>query len=245
MEQTMKKKYKAIIVDDERLARRDLLSLLSTHPNIEVVGEADGVASAIELLKEKDPDIIFLDIQMPGESGFDLLEKVDLKAHVIFVTAFDEYAIRAFEVDAIDYLLKPVNPARLQTTMDRLEKEPPIPVESQHRLRYEDVMFLTINTHLKFLKVSSIVCIQAAGDYSEILTAEGKKGLIQKSMAEWEERLPENSFCRIHRSIIINLEYVGRVEEWFNNSYRVYLKGVDAPFTMSRRYASIIKNRFS
>jgi two-component system, LytTR family, response regulator len=245
LELFMKKKYKAILVDDERLARRDLLSLLSTHSNVEVVGEADSVVSAIELIHEKDPDIVFLDIQMPGESGFDLLEKVDLKAHVIFVTAFDEYAIRAFEVDAIDYLLKPINPARLQTTIDRLEKEPPIPTETQHRLQYEDVMFLTINSHLKFLKVGSIVCIQAAGDYSEILTAEGKKGLIQRSMTEWEERLPESSFCRIHRSIIINLEYVNRVEEWFKNSYHVYLKGIEIPFTMSRRYAAIIRSKFS
>jgi two-component system, LytTR family, response regulator len=241
----MKRKYKAIIVDDERLARRDLLSLLAAYPSIEVVGEADGVGSAVKLINENEPDIIFLDIQMPGESGFELLEKVDLKAHVIFVTAFDEYAIRAFDVDAIDYLLKPINPARLQTTIERLEKEPIIPSDSQRRLRYEDVMFLTINTHLKFLKVSSILCIQAAGDYSEIATAEGKKGLIQKSMSEWEERLPENNFCRIHRSIIINLEYVSRVEEWFKNSYHVYLKGIDTPFTMSRRYAAIIRNKFS
>jgi two-component system LytT family response regulator len=241
----MKRKYKAIIVDDERLARKDLLSLLAAYPSIEVVGEADGVSSAVKLINEKEPDIIFLDIQMPGESGFELLEKVDLKAHVIFVTAFDEYAIRAFDVDAIDYLLKPINPTRLQTTIERLEKEPIVPPDSQRRLRYEDVMFLTINTHLKFLKVSSILCIQAAGDYSEIITAEGKKGLIQKSMSEWEERLPENSFCRIHRSIIINLEYVSRVEEWFKNSYHVYLKGIDTPFTMSRRYAAVIRNKFS
>lgn len=239
----MKKKYRAIIVDDERLSRKDLKSLLSDYNLIEVVGEADSVITAIKLINEKDPDLIFLDIQMPGESGFDLLDKIDLKAKVIFVTAFDEYAIRAFEVDAVDYLLKPVNPERLKSAIERLEREGLREVITKRKLKYDDMMFIVINNHIKFLRVSSIACIQAAADYSEIITTDGKKGLVQKSMSEWEERLPENYFIRIHRSTIINMEYVDRVEEWFNNSYHVYLKNIDTPFIISRRYAAKIKER--
>src|SRR5512137_2632898 len=119
----MKKRLRVLLIDDERLARNDLRSLLSEYDNIEVIGEADSVQKAIELITAENPDIIFLDIQMPGESGFDLLDKIDISARIIFVTAFDEYAIRAFEVDAVDYLLKPVNPERLKVAIERVEKE--------------------------------------------------------------------------------------------------------------------------
>jgi two-component system LytT family response regulator len=109
------------VVDDERLARKDIIFLLSVHDNMTVVGEADDVPSAIKAIEKLNPDVIFLDIQMPGDSGFDLLEKADIDAHVIFVTAYDEYAIRAFEVNALDYLLKPVNPDRLAKTLEKLD----------------------------------------------------------------------------------------------------------------------------
>jgi len=239
----MKKKLRAVIVDDERLARKDLHSLLADFKHIEVVGEADNVASAAKLIKQKNPELVFLDIQMPGESGFDLLEKTDVRARVIFVTAFDEYAIRAFEVDAVDYLLKPVNPERLRRAIEKVEKEDIKHIESRRKLGYDDTMFLTINTSLKFIRVNSILCIEAAGDYSEMITTEGKKGLVQKSMSEWEDRLPENHFCRIHRSTIVNLENVAKVEEWFNSAYHVHLKGIETPFVMSRRYAARLKEK--
>jgi two-component system LytT family response regulator len=239
----MKRKSRAIIVDDERLARKDMNSLLAEFKNIEVVGEADSVAAAAKLIKEKEPDIVFLDIQMPGESGFDLLEKTDVQAKVIFVTAFDEHAIRAFEVDAVDYLMKPVSPERLRKAIEKVEKEDVQRVGSKRSLGFDETMFLTINTSLKFIKVSSILCVEAAGDYSQIITSDGKKGIVQKSMTEWEERLPENHFCRIHRSTIINLEYVSRAEEWFNSAYHVYLKGLETPLVMSRRYAARLKEK--
>ncbi|MCX6138458.1 MAG: LytTR family DNA-binding domain-containing protein [Ignavibacteriales bacterium] len=239
----MKKKARAIIVDDERLARKDLRSMLAEYPGIEVAGEADSVTAAVRLIAETSPDIIFLDIQMPGESGFDLLERVELTARVVFVTAFDEYAIRAFEVDAVDYLLKPVNPDRLRAAMERLEKEV-VPAEpSKQRLEIEDSLFLSVNSRLKFIKVNAILFIQAAGDYSEIYLADGKKGLVQKKMGEWEDRLPASHFCRIHRSTVINMDCIDRVEEWFSNSYRVYLKGVETPLVMSRNYASVLKDK--
>lgn len=239
----MKKKLRAIIVDDERLARKDLLSLLADIESIDVVGEADSVASATALIKSQDPDIMFLDIQMPGESGFDLLEKIDVKARVIFVTAFDEYAIKAFEVDAVDYLMKPVSPDRLQKAIEKVEKDDLQRVGTKRKVNYDDTMFLTVNSSLKFIRVSAILCIEAAGDYSELITTDGRKGLVQKSMTEWEERLPDNFFCRIHRSTIINLEHIAKVDEWFNSAYHVYLKGIETPFVMSRRYASRLKEK--
>jgi two-component system LytT family response regulator len=239
----MKKPFKALIIDDERLARKDLISLLGIHDNISVVGEADDVPSASQAIEKLNPDVIFLDIQMPGDSGFDLLEKTDVDAHIIFVTAYDEYAIRAFEVNALDYLLKPVNPDRLAKALEKLEfQEQDLPARIR-KLNYDDRLFLMIGKHFKFMKVNTILCVSAAGDYSEVLTSDGNKGLTHKSMKEWEARLPAQHFIRIHRSTIINMEVVERVEEWFNYSFRVYLKGIEEPYVISRRYAAKLKER--
>jgi len=236
-------KSRALIVDDERLARKELISLLTEIKEIEVVGEADDVNSAILEIQKLNPDVIFLDIQMPGKSGFELLEQVDIDAKIIFVTAYDEFAIRAFEVNAIDYLLKPVNPKRLEEAIKRLHESNSVSKTSV--LEYNDRLLLTLNNHLKFLKISDIIAIFAAGDYSEILTKNSKKSITLKTMKEWEQRLPHNYFTRIHRSSIINLEYVDKLEEWFNNSYKVYLREIDEPLTISRRYISKIKSKFS
>ena len=191
----MKKKFSTLIVDDERLARKDLIAMLEDHESIRVVGEAEDVSSAIQAIEQHKPDIVFLDVQMPGESGFDLLEKTQFHSNVIFVTAYDEYAIRAFEVNALDYLLKPVNPERLASTIRRLESEEAIDVKSMRPLEYEDCLFISINNQLKFMKVKTILCINSAGDYSEVVTTDGEKGLTQKSLREWENRLPGNYFC--------------------------------------------------
>ncbi|MBN1781507.1 response regulator [bacterium] len=239
----MKKQYNALIVDDERLARKDLIALLQNFEHIHVIGEAESVSSAVKSVEKSKPDVIFLDIQMPGESGFDLLGNIDSDIKIIFVTAFDEFAIRAFEVNALDYLLKPINPDRLGRTLERLDDDSPAVVQKR-RLNYNDRLFLTLGNHLKFLKINTILYINSAGDYSEVLMTNGEKGLTQKSLREWETRLPEAQFCRIHRSTIINMEFIDRLEEWFNYSFRVYLKGVEAPLIISRRYAARLKHRF-
>ncbi len=239
----MKKPFNVLIIDDERLARKDLISLLRDHDNIVVVGEADDVPSAARAIEKLTPDVIFLDIQMPGESGFDLLEKTEVDARIIFVTAYDEYAIRAFEVNALDYLLKPVSPDRLAKALERLESQDQDMRTRTRQLQYDDRLFLMLGTHFKFLKVDTILNISAAGDYSEVLTSDGNRGLTAKSMKEWETRLPAQHFIRIHRSSIINMEFIERVEEWFNYSFRVYLKGVAEPYVISRRYATRLKER--
>ena len=239
----MAKHFNALIVDDERLARKDLISLLSSYDQVSVIGEADSVPSAIKAIQKLSPDVVFLDIQMPGESGFDLLEKTDVDAHIIFVTAYDEYAIRAFEVNALDYLLKPVNPDRLAKALEKLESQDRETRTRTQRLDYEDRLFLMLGQHFRFLKVNTILNISAAGDYSEVLISDGTKGLTLKSMKEWETRLPMQHFIRIHRSSIINMEFIERIEEWFNYSFRIYLKGLEEPYVISRRYAARLKER--
>ena len=237
-------RFTAIIVDDERLARKELRSMLAEHEIIEVVGEAESVKQAAELVHAKNPDVLFLDIQLPGETGFDLLEKISPASKIIFVTAFDAYAIRAFEVNALDYLLKPINPARLAQAIERLTTHDPAPAPPARALEYEDRLFIEVDERSRFLKVSDIIVITAMGDYSQIFSADGQKSLVLKPLRDWEERLPAKHFARIHRSTIINVDYVERLESWFNRSYRIHLRQIPEPLVMSRRYAARFKTTF-
>lgn len=239
----MKKVFNSIIIDDEELAREDLKVLLKDYSEIKIIGEGGTVEEAIKLIGDLNPDLIFLDIQMPGKSGFDLLEEIETNAKIVFVTAYDEYAIRAFEVNARDYLLKPVNKDRLNQAIEKLKIEQEEEESIQSKLSFDDNIFLMVNNHYQFVKISSIIRITAAGNYSDIITSARLKGLVLKSLKEWETRLPENNFVRIHRNAIVNLEYVDHIEGWFNYSYKVYMKNIKEPLVMSRRYAAKLKER--
>jgi two-component system LytT family response regulator len=238
-------KLTAIIVDDERLARRELRSLLAEFAEISIIGEAENLTEALSLIQTGRPDVVFLDIQLSGENGFELLEKVEKDFKLIFVTAFDEFAIRAFEINALDYLLKPVNPERLAKTLERLLETEEKPEVVVRKLEYEDRLFIEMGERSRFLKVSSIKCICADGDYTHVFTDDGKKHLVTKPLKEWEDRLPEKYFIRIHRSTIVNLEFIEKVEIWFSRSYQIYLREMKEPLTVSRRYAAQLKLRFS
>jgi two-component system, LytTR family, response regulator len=237
----MSRIYTALVVDDERLARKELISLLNNYKSVLVVGEAWDVNTAEAAIKKLNPDILFLDIQMPGESGFDLLDKIYYTGKIIFVTAFDEYAIRAFEINALDYLLKPVNPERLENSLLRLKQNKAVFTPEIRKLDFDDNLFLLFGNQMRFIKVDAISCIQAAGDYTQVCLKSGQTGLVQKSMREWEGRLPENYFVRIHRSAIVNIQHVDRMENWHNHSMQVYVHGYDNPVVMSRRYVTKLK----
>lgn len=235
----------AIIVDDERLARRELRAMLEeAHASaVRVVAEAESVRAAAELVRTCDADVVFLDVQLANESGLDLLPRIDPSVAVVFVTAFDQYAVRAFEVNALDYLLKPVAPARLARAVERLSKpnDGAELAEPVGRLDYHDRLFLRLDDRMGFVKVAEIVSIVSDGDYSIVRVAAGRTHRARKSLRDWAARLPENAFARVHRSTIVNLEFVERVEEWSHFSYRLYLRGLTEPVVMSRRYAGQLK----
>jgi len=233
---------KAIIVDDERLARVNLKNLLATHSEIEIAGQAASCEEALELISLHNPQLIFLDIQLSGETGFDLLEAIDTTIKVIFVTAFDEYAIRAFEVNAIDYLLKPVNPERLKATIERvITKEKENEGETK-TYEYSDSIYVKLNNYSsRFIKISSITLIEPVGNYSKIVTGDGKHCLVLKTLKQWEEELPDNNFVRIHRASIVNIDHVDRIEKKSNTRHIAYLKNIPEPLEVSRRYAKKLK----
>lgn len=239
-------KMTALIVDDERLARKELRGLLSDFAEIEIVGEADSIRETVALIGSEKPKIVFLDVQLAGETGFDLFDRIDADFKTVFVTAFDRFALRAFEVSALDYLLKPVNPERLKQTVARLlnEENKTVAANLLRPLALDDRLFVETGARSIFLKINEISHIVAANDYSEVFTVGKQKFLVEKPLREWEARLPEKHFARIHRGTIVNLELVERVESWFNRTYRIYLQNNREPFAVSRRCAAKLKEKF-
>ena len=236
----------AVIVDDERLARQELRTLLEeAHAEqVHIVGEAESVSSAARLVHATDADVVFLDIQLAGETGMDLVPLLGADVDVVFVTAYDEYTLRAFEVNALDYLLKPVAPERLAVTVSRLVGAQPKPSTPQ-AVRYEDRLFLRLGHERAFVRVRDIVAIEADGDGSTLLMSPHlARKPSAKSLREWEQRLPDRQFVRIHRSTIVNLEYVERLEPWSHASQHVHVRGIKEPLTMSRRFGARLRERF-
>jgi two-component system LytT family response regulator len=246
---------RVLLVDDERLARQELRSMLAAHPDVEVVGEAATIDAAVAAVRAEAPDAVFLDVHMPPDSGFALFERLGVgsqtrpQLRVVFVTAHDAYAVRAFEVNALDYLLKPVHPDRLADAVHRLLRERTTPPNAEPAVLrpfdYADRVFVESPGRARFVALDRVAAVRAAGDYSELVTIDADVLLVSRAMREWEARLPSRQFTRIHRSTIVNLEHVDRVEAASDREYRVWLRGVDAPASMSRRYAARLRERFS
>lgn len=239
------KPLRVAVVDDERLARQALRALLAAHPGVEVVGEASRLDEAAALVRRERPDVVFLDIQLRGETGFDLLARVERTFHTVFVTAFDAYAVRAFEVHALDYLLKPVDPARLADALARARRPSP-PSEAPPPLpayRYDDLFFHDDERHPRFIRIRDVAFIQAAGNYTELHPAGGPPALVLRPLAAWEAQLAGTPFVRVHRSVLVNLAFVERIERGANYTYDLYVKGRSEPLPMSRRRAMELKDR--
>lgn len=230
---------RALVVDDESLARLRLRKLLAAHGDVEVVAEATCVAEARQVLERGSIDVVFLDIQMPGGSGFALCDGAQPLPPVIFVTAYEQHAIRAFEVNALDYLLKPVHPERLARCLERLS----CPRDPAPALGPEDPICIAVGRGLQMLPLADIRYIRAEGDYTEIYTKESRTVLCSISMREWERRLPPERFVRIHRSSIVALAAIDRIEGSGRSGYTAWLRGGDERLEISRRQARSLRER--
>jgi two-component system, LytTR family, response regulator len=235
------KLIRTIIVDDERPARKGLRILLEPFPQIDIVGEAGSVTEAIQLIEKLKPDLIFLDIQMPGQSGFDLLTRVEVNFFVIFVTAYDEFAIRALKMNALDYLLKPVSHEAIKDSISKLGDNAVSTVLKINNLGYTDRIFLKADQAFHMVKLHQIISIRAEGDYSKISMLPDQSLIVLKTLKDWEQILPEDYFVRINRSVIINIDYVIKIEKGFNDSSYIFLKHTKEPFSVSPNYASKLK----
>jgi two-component system, LytTR family, response regulator len=236
---------KALLVDDERLARNELRRLLAAHPGITVAGEAVDVHEALEKVAALKPDLLFLDVQMPGENGFTLLEQLEPPLpQVIFTTAYDEFAVKAFEFSALDYLLKPVDPNRLAAALEKLAPRAEEPTDGRReRLTLEDKVFVREGDRCWFVPVKSIRLLESEGNYTRVHFDEHKPQLF-RSLTAMEERLEPKHFFRANRKQVINLAWVEGIEPWFSGGLLVRLKG-GIKVELSRRQAQDFRERMS
>jgi len=237
---------KALLIDDERLARNELRRLLVAHPEIRVAGEASNAKQAREQMAALKPDILFLDVQMPGETGMELLQSLEPPVpHVIFTTAYDEFAVKAFELNALDYLLKPVDPARLAAAVERLPglKAPPRRKEAASQLQSGDRVFVRDGDRCWFVEVGQIRLLESEGNYTRVHFGDAQPQLF-RSLNAMEERLDPKFFFRANRRQIINTAWIAGVEPWFSGGLLVQLKG-GAKVELSRRQAQDFRERMS
>jgi len=237
---------RAVIADDERLARQELKSMLATYPGIEIVGECADAKSAIETINSLRPDVVFLDIQMPGKNGFDVLEEITFVPEVIFVTAHDEFALKAFEVNALDYLLKPVQGARLSDAIKKVServREQQSATEKANVLGEGDQVFVKDGEKCWFVRLGDVRLFESEGNYVRLFFGTSRP-LILRSLNYLDERLNHKSFFRASRKHIINLQWVDNIENWFNGGLLVKLKGGET-VEISRRQAVKLKEMMS
>ena len=235
---------RALVIDDERLARKELIKLLEDFPEIEILGEAANVDEAYELINSLNPDLLFLDIQMPGKTGFELLEMLDSVPTVIFTTAYDEYALKAFEVNALDYLLKPIQIDRLNDTITKLEPPSVLSEDNDEpKLGLTDQVFVKDGDKCWFVSLKDIRYFESDGNYIKVFF-DNFKPMIHKSLNALDEKLNDRDFFRASRKHIINLSWVESIEPWFNGGLMVKLKGGDK-VEVSRRQAAKFKEKMS
>ncbi|MCR6654859.1 MAG: LytTR family DNA-binding domain-containing protein [Opitutus sp.] len=246
---------KALIIDDERLARNELRRLLAAYADLQVVGEAANTKQAREQLAALRPDLLFLDVQMPGETGMQFLESLEPPApDVIFTTAYDEFAVKAFELNALDYLLKPVDPQRLAAAIERLRARRAGPASAatnvetgkgaaRERLAAEDKVFVREGERCWFVEVKSIRLLESEGNYTRVHFDNAQPQLF-RSLNAMEDRLDPKYFFRANRRQIINLAWIEQIEPWFSGGLLVHLKG-GAKVELSRRQAQEFREKMS
>lgn len=240
-----------IIIDDEELARQRLIRLLTPYSFINIIAQASNGLEGLKMVEKHQPDLIFLDIEMPVMNGFEMLSKVKKQPKVIFTTAYDQYAIKAFEENSLDYLLKPIEKERLEKSIQKLqETHKPMALPLQDLLDQlkpkKEVKTLTVKIGDKILliQLSAIVAIEAEDKYVFLHTEDGNKHLTDFTLTSLEEKLPD-TFCRIHRSIIINTDKIKEIRKSFNGAL-VFLmnNSAQSKYTSSRSNSEALRERF-
>jgi two-component system LytT family response regulator len=236
---------RALFVDDERLARKELMKLLEEHPSIEVVGESVNADEADKMIEELNPDLLFLDIQMPGRTGFQLLESLDSVPLVVFTTAYDEFALKAFEVNALDYLLKPITAERLADAVNKVQEKERMRAgrARDKKLGLEDQVFVKDGDRCWFVSLANIRLFESDGNYIKVYF-DTNRPMIHKSLNALDEKLDERAFFRASRKHVVNLSWVEGIEPWFNGGLMVKLRGGDK-VEVSRRQAAKFKDMMS
>ncbi len=238
-------KIKTVIVEDSRLARNELKELIKKHDEIALVGEAENVDKGFELIQQQVPDLLFLDINMPEKDGFELLEMLDNVPITVFTTAFDEYAIKSFEYNALDYLLKPINEKRFAMALDKVKArlEEKQEEESSSKLSETSQIFIKDGESCWLVKIGDISHFEIVGNYTRVFFQD-KRPLLYKSLNQIEEKLPNQFFFRANRQQIVNTNYINQVIPWFNGKLKLQMKNGEE-VEVSRRQSYIFKDKMS
>jgi two-component system LytT family response regulator len=238
---------RVLLIDDEPGACDIMRMLLAEHPGVRVVGEAGTIVAARILLQAGGYDVVFLDIQLRGGSGFDLVPDVRPEARTIFVTAYDEHALRAFEVNALDYLVKPVAPERLAASLARLGAAPRPESATSPRLTVDDRVLLKLGAgNERFVRVGDIRCIASEENYSEVFVGmAGERLLVRRTMLAWEQILPAEKFVRVHRQTIVNADWVQGIARETEAVFLLRLGGLAKPVSASYRYVPALRERLA
>jgi two-component system LytT family response regulator len=235
---------KVVIIEDSRLARAEMKRLLATESDIEIVGEAENADEAITLIAATEPDLLFLDINLPGRDGFALLAELDTAPRVIFCTAYDEYAVRAFEQNALDYLVKPIEPARLARAIDKarrsLESDA---AKKQPKLGPQDRVFVRDGDRCWFVTLKDVRLFEVDGNYSRLYFG-NERPLVPKSLNNLESRLDPQLFFRISRRHIVNLQWINTITPSVSGGLKLILKGGEE-VEVSRRQAHLFREAMS
>ncbi len=237
---------KAVIVEDSRLARNELKQLLKGHATIELVGEAENVDDGFDLIQKEQPDLLFLDINMPEKDGFELLEMLDEVPVTVFTTAFDEYAIKSFEYNALDYLLKPINEKRFAAAIVKVKAKldgKNDDSDSSKRLSENSQIFIKDGEKCWLVKIGTISHFEIVGNYTRVFF-EDQKPMLYKSLNQVEEKLPEQSFFRANRQQIVNTNFIANVAPWFNGKLKLTMMN-DNEIEVSRRQSYLFKDKMS
>lgn len=217
------KSFKTIIIDDERLAREEVKRALKQHPEFTIIGEANNADTAVELIEKELPDVIFLDIHMPEKSGFDLLEELSVTPEVVFTTAYDQYAVKAFELNALDYLVKPLREERFSKTIEKLKKELNKKINLQPEVYpMHRKIFIKDGENCFFVPLSEIRFIESMENYARLYFGD-QKAMVKQSLNVIVKKLDPNVFFRANRSQIINTQYIQEIYPHFNNRLHIKL----------------------
>ncbi len=238
--------YRVMIVDDEAMAREDLRFMLAEHADVEVCWEAAGLEEAERILAQNRPDALFLDIKLRRGAGFDLVPHIDQATQVVFLTAFEQYAVRAFEINALDYLTKPVSPKRLAQSLDRIRGRLKTPLSGasapEYALRKDDQLLVKTSDGQRFITLAHISSITSqGGNYAQILLKSGVAHTARTTLSTWEERLPYKPFLRVHRTAIVNIDRIVQFGRRINGAFFLRVEGSEQPLAVSRSKTAVIK----